>query len=144
MNRINEWLENLAERKDIKMTGSKISQTARNQLRRDFADMLAEVLATALNNDLIKVARTKDGVGLAIDNEKIGFIPIEIKPVFKDTEVDILELAEEYQEHLREQAEKKAKAEREKKAKIEAQAKAKALKEKAKAIENGDDLDDLE
>lgn len=144
MERISQWLQELAERKDIKMTGSKISQTARNQLRRDFADMLAEVLATTLDNDLIKVARTKDGIGLAVDNEKIGFIPIEIKPVFKDTEVDILELAEEYQEHLRQQAEKKEKAERDKQAKIQAQAKAKALKAQAKAIENGDDLDDLE
>lgn len=144
MERIKQWLNDLAERQDIKMTGSKISQTARNQLRRDFADMLAEVLATACGSDIIKVARTKDGIGIAVDNEKVGFIPIEIKPVFKDTEVDILELAEEYQEHLKEQAEKKAKAERDKKAKIEAQAKAKALKEKAKAIENGDDLDDLE
>ena len=130
---LKEWFEKVANTK-YTMTGSKIAQRERNLLKREFVGVLCEHLASVVGNDLITVVETQKGIGIAIDNENIGYIPIEIVPTFKDTECDIVDLAEEYQEHkadMQEKAEKKAKLKAEKIAK---QKEIRALKEKAKAL----------
>jgi len=135
MERLQNYLTGLANRQDIKTTNSKIEQRTRNTIRNEFTNLLTEIINDYVGNDLIQVARTKEGIGIAIDNEKVGFIPIVLKPIFKDTAEDILELAEEYQEQLeikaeKEKAQAKAKAEKIKRQKeiAEQRAKLKELK----------------
>ena len=136
MERLKNYLVELSNNNEIKTTNSKIEQRTRNAIRNDFTNLLVEILNESIGCDNVVVARTKEGVGIAIDNEKVGFIPIVLKPVFKDTAEDILELAEDYEREL---AEKKAKAEQQAKAKAEKVAKQKALaeqKKKLKELEN--------
>ena len=124
MERVKEYLKSIADNNEIKTNGSKIEQRTRNAIRNEFTDILAEALHRTLGSDEIIVARTKEGIGLALDNRKIGFIPIVLKPVFKDTAEDILELADDYEQECKEKAEKQRK-QAELKAKKLAQAKKK-------------------
>ena len=109
MERIKQYLDTLANREDIKVTNSKIEQRTRNAIRNEFTTLLVEVFNELVATDSVIVVRTKEGLGIALDNRKVGFIPIVLKPVFKDTAEDILELADEYEQEL---ADKKAKAEK--------------------------------
>ena len=131
MERLKNYLVELANRNDIKTTNSKIEQRTLNTIRYVFTTMLCEILNETIGCDSVIVARTKEGIGIAIDNEKVGFIPIVLKPVFKDTAEDILELAEDYEREL---AEKKAKAEQQAKAKAEKLAKQKEIAEQKKRL----------
>ena len=92
--------------------------------------------------DVGMIASNSFNFPMVYDGEEC-FVEVVAKVVKKDSD-ECYMMREDFSMKEAEKVEKKAKAEREKKAKIEAQAKAKALKEKAKAIENGDDLDDLE
>lgn len=135
MERIKQYLDTLANREDIKVTNSKIEQRTRNAIRNEFTTLLVEVFNELVATDSVIVVRTKEGLGIALDNRKVGFIPIVLKPVFKDTAEDILELADEYEQEL---ADKKAKAEKAAREKAEKIAKQKALaeeKKKLKALE---------
>jgi hypothetical protein len=131
MERLKNYLVELSNNNEIKTTNSKIEQRTRNAIRNDFTNLLVEILAESISCDSVVVARTKEGIGIAIDNEKVGFIPIVLKPVFKDTAEDILELAEDYEREL---AEKKAKAEQQAKAKAEKLAKQKEIAEQKKRL----------
>lgn len=131
MERLKNYLVELSNNNQIKTTNSKIEQRTRNAIRNDFTNLLTEILTELVGGDNVIVARTKEGIGIAIDNEKVGFIPIVLKPVFKDTAEDILELAEDYEREL---AEKKAKAEQQAKAKAEKLAKQKEIAEQKKKL----------
>lgn len=131
MERIKQYLDNLANREDIKVTNSKIEQRTRNAIRNEFTTLLVEVFNELVATDSVIVVRTKEGLGIALDNRKVGFIPIVLKPVFKDTAEDILELADEYEQEL---ADKKAKAEKAAKEKAAKIAKQKALAEEKKRL----------
>ena len=131
MERLKNYLVELSNNNQIKTTNSKIEQRTRNTIRNDFTNLLVEILTESIGCDNVIVARTKEGIGIAIDNEKVGFIPIVLKPVFKDTAEDILELAEDYEREL---AEKKAKAEQQAKAKAEKLAKQKEIAEQKKRL----------
>lgn len=131
MERLKNYLVELSNNNEIKTTNSKIEQRTRNAIRNDFTNLLVEILAESISCESVVVARTKEGIGIAIDNEKVGFIPIVLKPVFKDTAEDILELAEDYEREL---AEKKAKAEQQAKAKAEKLAKQKEIAEQKKRL----------
>jgi hypothetical protein len=131
MERLKNYLVELSNNNEIKTTNSKIEQRTRNAIRNDFTNLLVEILMESIGCDNVVVARTKEGIGIAIDNEKVGFIPIVLKPVFKDTAEDILELAEDYEREL---AEKKAKAEKQAKAKAEKIAKQKEIAEQKKRL----------
>lgn len=135
MERLQNYLIGLANRQDIKTTNSKIEQRTRNAIRNEFTNLLTEVINDYVGNDLIQVARTKEGIGIAIDNEKVGFIPIVLKPIFKDTAEDILELAEEYQEQLEIKAEKE---------KAQAKAKAEKIKRQKEIAEQKRKLKELQ
>ena len=145
MERLKTYLENLANRQDIKTTNSKIEQRTRNMIRNDFTNLLTELLIELVSTDNVIVARTKEGIGIAIDNEKVGFIPIVLKPVFKDTAEDILELAEDYERELQEKAKKEQERLQAKERKIAQQKAIAEQKAKLKALENGEvQADDLE
>lgn len=131
MERIKQYLDDLANREDIKVTNSKIEQRTRNAIRNEFTTLLVEVFNELVATDSVIVVRTKEGLGIALDNRKVGFIPIVLKPVFKDTAEDILELADEYEQEL---ADKKAKAEKVAREKAEKIAKQKALAEEKKRL----------
>lgn len=131
MERIRQYLDDLANREDIKVTNSKIEQRTRNAIRNEFTTLLVEVFNELVATDSVIVVRTKEGLGIALDNRKVGFIPIVLKPVFKDTAEDILELADEYEQEL---ADKKAKAEKAAREKAEKIAKQKALAEEKKRL----------
>jgi hypothetical protein len=131
MERIRQYLDTLANREDIKVTNSKIEQRTRNAIRNEFTTLLVEVFNELVATDSVIVVRTKEGLGIALDNRKVGFIPIVLKPVFKDTAEDILELADEYEQEL---ADKKAKAEKAAREKAEKIAKQKALAEEKKRL----------
>ncbi len=131
MERIKQYLDDLANREDIKVTNSKIEQRTRNAIRNEFTTLLVEVFNELVATDSVIVVRTKEGLGIALDNRKVGFIPIVLKPVFKDTAEDILELADEYEQEL---ADKKAKAEKAAREKAEKIAKQKALAEEKKRL----------
>lgn len=131
MERIKQYLDTLANREDIKVTNSKIEQRTRNAIRNEFTTLLVEVFNELVATDSVIVVRTKEGLGIALDNRKVGFIPIVLKPVFKDTAEDILELADEYEQEL---ADKKAKAEKAAKEKAAKIAKQKALAEEKKRL----------
>lgn len=131
MERIKQYLDTLANREDIKVTNSKIEQRTRNAIRNEFTTLLVEVFNELVATDNVIVVRTKEGLGIALDNRKVGFIPIVLKPVFKDTAEDILELADEYEQEL---ADKKAKAEKAAREKAEKIAKQKALAEEKKRL----------
>lgn len=135
MERLQNYLVSLANKQDIKTTNSKIEQRTRNAIRNEFTNLLTEVINDCVGNDLIQVARTKEGIGIAIDNEKVGFIPIVLKPIFKDTAEDILELAEEYQEQLEIKAEKE---------KAQAKAKAEKIKRQKEIAEQKRKLKELQ
>lgn len=144
MERLKNYLVSLADRQDIKTTNSKIEQRTRNAIRNEFTNLLAECLNDLVGSEVIQVARTKDGVGIAVDNEKVGFIPIVLKPIFKDTAEDILELAEEYQEQLKAKAEKAEQKEKAKAEKIKRQKEIAEQKRKLKELqENVAEMDDL-
>lgn len=136
MENVKSFLLNSVANADLKTTNGsklKIEQRTRNALKKDFTDILVQSLKTALESDLITVVRTEKGIGISIDNEKIGYIPIEINAMFKDLEIDIMDMGEEYQEKLKSKAEKAEKAKIEKAKKIE-RSKAERLA-KAKALE---------
>lgn len=131
MERIKKYLTELANREDIKTTNSKIEQRTRNAIRTEFTDLLTTVLREEIGTNEIIIARTKEGIGIALDNRKVGFIPVVLKPVFKDTAEDILELADDYEHEL---AEKKIKAEKAAEEKARKIAKQKALAEEKRKL----------
>lgn len=124
MKTVQEFLSGIAQNNEIKTNNSKIEQRTRNLLRNQFCDLLTKALQNELESDEIIVVRTKEGVGIALDNRKVGFIPIVLKPVFKDTAEDLLELAEDYEQELKDKAER-AKKQAEQKAKKIAKSKTK-------------------
>lgn len=145
MNKLTEFLEKVANTK-YTMNGSKISQRERNALKRDFVGVFVEYLQENISNDLITVVETQKGIGIAVDNEHIGFIPIEIVPTFKDTDCDIVDLASEYVDHkaeMEQKAQAKTKAKADKIAKDKAERERRALA-KAQAESEEDGQEELE
>ena len=115
---------------EVAVSNNKVEQKAARVLKERITQALFEALS-AIADDEIKVVRTKGGVGIAIDNESAGFIPVEVSAVIKSLEFDVMDEAEAYQDYL---AETKAKAEAKAKAKADNIAKDKAEREaKAKA-----------
>lgn len=148
MSELNKKLESLANNSELKATSKSINQTQRN--------LLVSELTRALLTDLVGNAPKEDNVynlndfvnvGLvdnktiefAIDNEKVGIIPMRISVSFPnfDTDVDLFSRVEDFNEQLRIKAETEKQKLEEKQKKIKAdierrekQAKLKAEREK--------------
>lgn len=122
----------------VATSGDKVEQKAARAIKERITAALYDALAS-MEDDVIKVVRTRTGVAIAIDNEGAGMIPVEFGAVVKNLDFDIYDEADAYQEYL----DDKAAAEAAKaKAKAEKIAKAKAAKEaRAKAkVAAADDL----
>ncbi len=138
MEQIKEFLVNLANNNDIKHSDIKIEQKERKQLKEELTNLLYDTFSAIACEDF-RVVRIDGGVGIACDNEKVGFIPIKLTASFMDfidkDGNDILALADDYeykkeQERIRKEQQAQQKAtkiakDNERRAKATAKAKAK-------------------
>lgn len=122
---------------ELKQSGSKINQTQRNALSTELKDILSEFLKQ-FESDSINIERVKNGVAISVENEKLGFVSMELNIVIKDLDYDIIGESENYQFEL---SEKKAKLEESARLKAEKVARDKAkrlakLQAEAEALTN--------
>lgn len=148
MSELNKKLENLANNGELKATSKSINQTQRNLLVSELTRaLLTDLVGNAPKEDNIYSLNDFVNVGLvdnktiefAIDNEKVGIIPMRISvslPNF-DIDVDLFSRVEDFNEQLRIKAENEKQKLEEKQKKIKAdierrekQAKLKAEREK--------------
>ena len=148
MSELNKKLESLANNGELKATSKSINQTQRNLLVSELTRaLLADLVGNAPKEDNIYSLNDFVNVGLidnktiefAIDNEKVGIIPMRISVSFPnfDTDVDLFSRVEDFNEQLRIKAETEKQKLEEKQKKIKAdidrrekQAKLKAEREK--------------
>ena len=148
MSELNKKLESLANNGELKATSKSINQTQRNLLVSELTRaLLADLVGNAPKEDNVYSLNDFVNVGLidnktiefAIDNEKVGIIPMRISVSFPnfDTDVDLFSRVEDFNEQLRIKAETEKQKLEEKQKKItadierrEKQAKLKAEREK--------------
>ena len=148
MSELNKKLESLANNGELKATSKSINQTQRNLLVSELTRaLLADLVGNAPKEDNVYSLNDFVNVGLidnktiefAIDNEKVGIIPMRISVSFPnfDTDVDLFSRVEDFNEQLRIKAENEKQKLEEKQKKIKAdierrekQAKLKAEREK--------------
>lgn len=131
MSELRKKLEELANNGDLKATSKSINQTQRNLLVSEITKaLLIDIVDNAPKEDNIYILNEFISLGLvdnktiefAIDNEKIGIIPIRINVSFPnfDTDVDLFSRVEEYNEQLQLKEEIKRQKSEEKQKKIKA------------------------
>ena len=131
MSELRKKLEELANNGDLKATNKSINQTQRNLLVSEITKaLLIDIVDNAPKEDNIYILNEFISLGLvdnktiefAIDNEKIGIIPIRINVSFPnfDTDVDLFSRVEEYNEQLQLKEEIKRQKSEEKQKKIKA------------------------
>lgn len=125
----------LIKKSDLKQSGCKINQTQRNALSTELKDYLAQFLKV-FESDSVNIERVKNGVAISVDNDKLGFVSMELNIVIKDLDYDIIGESENYQFELNEKMEKakalaKAKAD---KIKADKEKRLAKLKEKELAL----------
>jgi hypothetical protein len=144
---LNKLIE-IANNQEIKASAKSINQAQRNALATELTNALLQALTKDSENDN-GVYTLNDFVScgmidnktieFAIDNEKVGIIPIRISVAFPnfDTDLDLYTRVEEYQNTLEEKALKEKEKAEQKALKIKAdeerRAKQKALKEQAES-----------
>lgn len=107
---IKQALTDIANDNTIKVSGDKIKQDTRNQVRNDLLNVFAKELAEKVGSELIEIGRVEKGVAIRLDNENVGYMTILLDLKFVSLDFDMSFEVENYQEKL----EAKAKAEREK------------------------------
>lgn len=131
MSELIKKLEKLANNGDLKATSKSINQTQRNLLVSEITKaLLIDIVDNAPKEDNIYILNEFVSLGLvdnktiefAIDNEKIGIIPIRINVSFPnfDTDVDLFSRVEEYNKQLQLKEEIKRQKSEEKQKKIQA------------------------
>lgn len=131
MSELRKKLNELANNGDLKATSKSINQTQRNLLVSEITKaLLIDIVDNAPKEDNIYILNEFVSLGLidnktiefAIDNEKIGIIPIRINVSFPnfDTDVDLFSRVEEYNEQLQLKEEIKRQKLEEKQKKIKA------------------------
>ena len=131
MSELRKKLEELANNGDLKATSKSINQTQRNLLVSEITKaLLIDIVDNAPKEDNIYILNEYVSLGLidnktiefAIDNEKIGIIPIRINVSFPnfDTDVDLFSRVEEYNEQLQLKEEVKKQKLEEKRKKVQA------------------------
>lgn len=144
MNKLIETINEMANDSNLTCSNNKITQNLRNPYKVKFIDAIENVLREMLADEgAVEVYRTKDGVVLMVDNDRIGMIPITISPMIKDLDYDPVFEEEAYMADQKAKAAKKAEAEAAKAERVrktmEARARKLAEKEARKA-----ELDDDE
>ena len=131
MSELRKKLEELANNGDLKATSKSINQTQRNLLVSEITKaLLIDIVDNAPKEDNIYILNEFISLGLvdnktiefAIDNEKIGIIPIRISVSFPnfDTDVDLFSRVEEYNKQLQLKEEIKRQKLEEKQKKVQA------------------------
>ena len=131
MSELRKKLEELANNSDLKATSKSINQTQRNLLVSEITKaLLIDIVDNAPKEDSIYILNEFVSLGLvdnktiefAVDNEKIGIIPIRINVSFPnfDTDVDLFSRVEEYNKQLQLKEEIKRQKSEEKQKKIQA------------------------
>ena len=131
MSELRKKLEELANNGDLKATNKSINQTQRNLLVSEITKaLLIDIVDNAPKEDNVYSLNDFVNVGLvdnktiefAIDNEKIGIIPIRINVSFPnfDTDVDLFSRVEEYNQQLQLKEEIKRQKLEEKQKKVQA------------------------
>ena len=131
MSELRKKLEELANNGDLKATSKSINQTQRNLLVSEITKaLLIDIVDNAPKEDNIYMLNEFISLGLvdnktiefAIDNEKIGIIPIRINVSFPnfDTDVDLFSRVEEYNKQLQLKEEIKRQKLEEKQKKVQA------------------------
>ena len=65
-------------------------------MKTELNQAMTELLSKELTNDLVNVLSVSNGVGVSIDNEKIGMISFEVCIVIKDLEYDLEQEHEDF------------------------------------------------
>lgn len=131
MSELRKKLEKLASNGDLKATNKSINQTQRNLLVSEITKaLLIDIVDNAPKEDNIYILNEYVSLGLvdnktiefAIDNEKIGIIPIRINVSFPnfDIDADLFSRVEEYNAQLQLKEEVKRQKLEEKQKKVQA------------------------
>ena len=131
MSELRKKLEELANNGDLKATSKSINQTQRNSLVSEITKaLLIDIVDNTPKEDNIYMLSEFISLGLidnktiefAVDNEKIGIIPIRINVSFPnfDTDVDLFSRVEEYNKQLQLKEEVKRQKLEEKQKKVQA------------------------
>ena len=128
---------------NVAVNSDKVEQKAARAIKERITAALFDALK-AMENDTVKVVRTKTGVAIAIDNEAAGMIPVEFSAVVKNLDFDIYDEADAYQEYLDDKAAKEAAKAKAKEAKAAKDAEIRAAKARLKAVKDAGVADDLE
>lgn len=121
MNNLKQYLLDNVASPDFKVSKAKLEQGVRNRIKDDLTNLFYEYLVEMLEDEeqTILVERIKGAVGIGVNNESAGLIPIQLSLTLKNLDEDILELGEEYRQAVEEkEAKAKAKAEKVAKAKV--------------------------
>ena len=111
MNQLIEAINVMAGDSTLTANNNKITQNLRNPYKLKFIDALEAVLREGLADvEAVEVYRTKDGVVLMVDNDRVGMIPITISPMIKDLDYDPVFEEEAYLADQKAKAAKKAEA----------------------------------
>ena len=111
MNQLIETINGMAGDQTLTANNNKITQNLRNPYKLKFIDALEAVLREGLAEvEAVEVYRTKDGVVLMVDNDRVGMIPITISPMIKDLDYDPVFEEEAYLADQKAKAAKKAEA----------------------------------
>lgn len=111
MNQLIETINGMAADQTLTANNNKITQNLRNPYKLKFIDALEAVLREGLADVAsVEVYRTKDGVVLMVDNDRVGMIPITISPMIKDLDYDPVFEEEAYLADQKAKAAKKAEA----------------------------------
>ena len=111
MNQLIETINVMAGDSTLTANNNKITQNLRNPYKLKFIDALEAVLREGLADvEAVEVYRTKDGVVLMVDNDRVGMIPITISPMIKDLDYDPVFEEEAYLADQKAKAAKKAEA----------------------------------
>lgn len=109
--------------------GDSIHQTQRNQIKRDLLAAIQADLASELDADAL---HTPDGIGIVIDNEEQGGVPLVLDIAMKSFEYDVFEQNDRYNENQLLKEEKRIAREKARKTKYKNDTAARALKESRK------------
>lgn len=132
MKQLQQYLVELANNNELPHSETKIEQKASRLIKETLTTMLVD-LFKGIETDNVQILRTSKGVGIALDNEKVGFIPLEIAITIKNLDYDIVEENIAYNEKVESDKQKAIEKEKAKQAKI---AKQKAIKEKEQELKN--------
>lgn len=111
-------LEKIANDNALISVNGKLKQTQGRAIKAELNRAMTELLSKELASDLVNVLSVSNGVGVSIDNEKVGMISFEVCIVVKDLEYDLEQEHEDFENELQAKAQAKAEAEKAKAEKI--------------------------